>query len=135
MEKTMLLYSTATGSVKTFGMMPLSTDCPFNEAIYMPTLEALAVLGKSTRDTFTMMERLDENGNPTQQTGKGADPTKAKMQRTQISSPWEYFIHEKDEITNFVKTNAVNHETFDFQQYIKSDSNIEVVKNTIIQTV
>ena len=131
MEKNMLLYTTATNGVKTFAMIPLSSDCPFNEAIYMPTLEALAVLGKTTRDTFSMLERLDENGNAIGQTGKGGDPSKAKMQRVQISTPWEYFIHEKNEIIDFIKRNAVNWATFDYNQYFKNESNIEVVSQII----
>lgn len=127
----MMLYTTATNGVKTFAMIPLSSDCPFNEAIYMPTLEALAVLGKTTRDTFSMLERLDENGNPTQQTGKGADVSKAKMQRVQISTPWEYFVHEKNEIIDFIKRNTLNSDTFNFNQYFKNESNIEVVPQII----
>ena len=124
MEKTMMLYTTATNGEKTFSLMPLHESCPFNEAIYMPKLEALAVLGKSTRDTFTMIERLDENGNPTGQTGKGSELDKPKMQRVQMSTPWEYFIHEKSEIRDFIFTNAVNAETFEFQKYMTT---LEVV--------
>lgn len=119
-----MLYTTATNGEKTFSLYPLTTDCPFNEAIYMPKLEALAVLGKATRDTFTMVERLDENGNPIAQTGKGAKP-EAKMQRAQVQSPWEYFIHEKDEIRAFIKTNAVNEDSFNYDQYM---TNLEVPK-------
>lgn len=118
MEKTMMLYTAATNGEKTFSLLPLSADCPFNEAIYMPKLEALAILGKTTRDTFTMLERLDENGNPTGQTGKGGEPEKPKMQRVQLSTPWEYFVHEKDEIRAFIKTNAVNEETFNYTVYM-----------------
>jgi hypothetical protein len=124
MEKTMMLYTTATNGEKTFSLMPLHESCPFNEAIYMPKLEALAVLGKSTRDTFTMIERLDENGNPTGQTGKGSELDKPKMQRVQMSTPWEYFLHEKSEIRDFIFTNAVNAETFEFQKYMTT---LEVV--------
>lgn len=133
MEKNMLLYTTATNGVKTFALIPLTSDCPFNEAIYMPTLEALAVLGKSTRDTFSMLERLDENGNPSGQSGKGGDSSKPKMQRVQISTPWEYFVHERDEIIDFIKRNAVNSDTFNFNQYFKNESGIEVVPQIITQ--
>jgi len=125
MNKTMMLYTAATNGEKTFSLIPLTESCPFNEAIYMPKLEALAILSKSTRDTFTMVERLDENGNPTAQTGKGSKPDEAKMQRVQIASPWEYFIHEKDEIRDFVINNAINADTFEFQKYMTT---LEVVE-------
>lgn len=133
MNKTMMLYTTATNGDKTFSLMPLTDDCPFNEAIYMPKLEALAVLSKSTRDTFTMMERLDENGNPTGQVGKGGDSSKAKMQRVQISSPWEYFIHEKEEIRDFVIANAVNADTFSFQKYLTALEVVDTPKIIVSQ--
>jgi hypothetical protein len=133
MDKTMMLYTTATNGDKTFSLMPLNENCPFNEAIYMPKLEALAVLSKSTRDTFTMVERLDENGNPSQQAGKGADLTKAKMQRVQVESPWEYFIHEKDEIRDFVIANAINSDTFSFQKYLTALEVVDTPKIIVSQ--
>lgn len=135
MSKNMMLYTTATNGEKTFGMMPLSTDCPFNEAIYMPKLGALAVLSKSNRDTFTMLERLDENGEVMQTVVKDKEKGGArqivKQQRVQVSTPWEYFIHEKDEIRDFIKTHAINSDTFEFAKYM---TELEVVEKPKIIT-
>jgi len=133
MEKTMMLYTTATNGEKSFSLMPIHDDCPFNEAIYMPKLEALAVLSKSTRDTFTMVERLDENGNPSGQSGKGIDASQAKMQRVQVQSPWEYFIHEKSEIRDFVIFNAINSDFFEFQKYLTTLEVVEQPKIIVSQ--
>ena len=128
----MMLYTTATNGKKTFGLIPLTSECPFNEVIYMPTLEALAVLSKNTRDTFSMLERLDENGNPIGQSGKGGDASKAKMQRTQLKTSWEYFIHEKNEILDFINLNAINANTYPFLNYL---TELEIVdQNKIIVT-
>ncbi len=127
-----MLYTTATNGEKTFGMIPLSADCPFNEAIYMPRLEALAVLSKSTRDTFTMLERLDENGDPTLVVKKdkktGAMTQQPKQQRVQVAGPWEYFIHEKDEIREFVRTFAINADSFDYHKFMTSLETVEAPK-------
>lgn len=127
MEKNMMLYTSATAGQKTFALMPINNNCPFNEAIYMPHLEALAVLSRTTRDTFTMMERLDENGETTTSVIKTEDGKKAvkKQQRVQVASPWEYFIHEKSEIEDFIKLHAVNADSFDYIQYT---TEIEVVE-------
>jgi hypothetical protein len=126
-EKTMMLYTTATNGEKTFGMIPLNTSCPFNEAIYMPKLEALAVLSKSTRDTFTFLDRLDENGETQSSVVKTKEGAKQveKKQRVQIASPWEYFIHEKMEIRDFIKTFAINADEYDYNSYMTS---LEVVE-------
>lgn len=127
----MMLYTTATNGDKTFGLMPISADCPFNEAIYMPKLEALAVLSKSTRDTFTMLERLDDNGQPTsvmiKDKEKGAKQI-TKQQRVQVSTPWEYFIHETDEIREFIKTHAINADTFDYHKFMTKLETVEAPK-------
>lgn len=130
MEKLMTLYTTGTGGEKTFGLMPLSNNCPFNEAIYMPKLEALAVLGRSTRDTFTMVERLDENGEAsvTQVKTKDGYRQLQRQQRMQVKTPWEYFINEKEEIRTFVNTHANNADTFDFEKYL-SKIDIEIVSS------
>ncbi len=127
-----MLYTTATNGEKTFGLMPVNMDCPFNEAIYMPKLEALAVLSKSTRDTFTMMERLDENGEVSvvavKDKDKGGLKQVTKQQRVQVSTPWEYFIHEKDEIVNFIKTHAGNADSFDYYKFMTKLETVEAPK-------
>ena len=128
----MMLYTTATNGVKTFGLMPTNTDCPFNEAIYMPSLEALAVLSRTTRDTFTMLERLDENGEVSLATvkdkEKGGNRQVSKQQRVQVQSPWEYFINEKDEIREFIKLHAINADTFDYAKYMTTLETVESPK-------
>lgn len=128
----MMLYTTATNGVKTFGLMPTDDTCPFNEAIYMPKMEALAVLSRTTRDTFTMLERLDENGEVTLTTvkdrEKGGNRQVTKQQRVQVQSPWEYFINEKDEIREFIKLHAINADTFDYAKYMTSLETVESPK-------
>lgn len=123
-----MLYTSATAGKKTFSLMPVHDDCPFNEAIYMPQLEALAVLGRNTRDTFTMLDRLDENGEPVTvvtKTEEGKKQVIKKQQRVQVASPWEYFIHEKDEIRDFIRQHAVNADTFEYAKYM---TQLEVVE-------
>lgn len=132
-EKNMMLYTTATNGEKTFGLLPTNSNCPFNEAIYMPKLEALAVLSKSTRDTFTFLERLDENGEVQTSVVKSKEGSRQveKKQRVQVASPWEYFIHEKMEIRDFIKTFAINADEFDYNKYMTT---LEVVEKPKIIT-
>lgn len=129
MSANMMLYTTATNGEKTFGLLPIDDTCPFNEAIYMPKLEALAVLSKSTRDTFTMLERLDENGEimsvVVKDKEKGGMKQVIKQQRMQVSTPWEYFINEKDEIKNFIKTFAVNADDFEYTKFMTKLETLE----------
>jgi hypothetical protein len=128
----MMLYTTATNGEKTFGLLPISDSCPFNEAIYMPKLDALAVLSKTTRDTFTMLERLDENGEVmstvVKDKEKGGMKQVVKQQRMQVATPWEYFIHEKDEIRKFIKTFAINASDFEYEKFMTKLETVDTQK-------
>lgn len=128
----MMLYTTATNGEKTFGLLPINDSCPFNEAIYMPKLDALAVLSKTTRDTFTMLERLDENGEVmstvVKDKEKGGMKQVVKQQRMQVATPWEYFIHEKDEIKKFIKTFAINASDFEYEKFMTKLETVDTQK-------
>jgi len=128
----MMLYTTATNGEKTFGLLPINDSCPFNEAIYMPKLDALAVLSKTTRDTFTMLERLDENGEVmstvVKDKEKGGMKQVIKQQRMQVATPWEYFIHEKDEIRKFIKTFAINASDFEYEKFMTKLETVDTQK-------
>lgn len=132
MSANMMLYTTATNGEKTFGLLPINDSCPFNEAIYMPKLDALAVLSKTTRDTFTMLERLDENGEVmstvVKDKEKGGMKQVVKQQRMQVATPWEYFIHEKDEIRKFIKTFAINASDFEYEKFMTKLETVDTQK-------
>lgn len=132
MSANMMLYTTATNGEKTFGLLPIDDSCPFNEAIYMPKLDALAVLSKTTRDTFTMLERLDENGEimstVVKDKEKGGMKQVVKQQRMQVATPWEYFIHEKDEIKKFIKTFAINASDFEYEKFMTKLETVDTQK-------
>lgn len=132
MSANMMLYTTATNGEKTFGLLPINDSCPFNEAIYMPKLDALAVLSKTTRDTFTMLERLDENGEVmstvVKDKEKGGMKQVIKQQRMQVATPWEYFIHEKDEIRKFIKTFAINASDFEYEKFMTKLETVDTQK-------
>ena len=132
MPANMMLYTTATNGEKTFGLLPIDDSCPFNEAIYMPKLDALAVLSKTTRDTFTMLERLDENGEVmstvVKDKEKGGMKQVVKQQRMQVATPWEYFIHEKDEIKKFIKTFAINADDFEYEKFMTKLETVDTQK-------
>lgn len=132
MSANMMLYTTATNGEKTFGLLPMNDSCPFNEAIYMPKLDALAILSKTTRDTFTMLERLDENGEimstVVKDKQKGGMKEVIKQQRMQVATPWEYFIHEKDEIRKFIKTFAINASDFEYEKFMTKLETVDTQK-------
>jgi len=116
----MLTTSTWKGG-KTFKMIPTTADCPYVECIYDVGFKILAIVGKSSKETFHMVEKLDDNGDPvTKKTAtKGQDPF--KRERRALETYQEYYIEEKEEIISFVKSFAENAGTFDFMKFINME--------------
>jgi hypothetical protein len=117
MQNMMLTTSSWKGG-KTFKMIPTTADCPYVECIYDVGFKILAIVGKSSKETFHMVEKLDDNGDPmTKKTAaKGQDPF--KRERRALETYQEYYIEEKEEIISFVKSFAENAGTFDFMKFI-----------------
>ena len=58
----MMLVSGNWGPYKTFKMIPVSTECPYIEAIFDPSSKILAVISKEKKPTYHMVPKLDDNG-------------------------------------------------------------------------
>lgn len=112
-EPSMMLSTGEWAKMKSFTMMPISSDCPYIECLYNPMAKTLAIIGKTKKDTFHMVPRLDENGKPS--TIKH-QPDETKQQRVSLESYSEYYLTEEEEIKNFIQKFAVNHEEFDYEK-------------------
>lgn len=114
--KNMMLISSAFRNVKSFSLVPVTKDCPYVEAMYDPTSSILAVITNVKKESFHMIPRLDENGQPVRlkipnpETGKVV-----KEQRVAVETFSEFYITEREEINNFINLFAVNADSFDYQ--------------------
>jgi len=112
----MMLISSAFRNVKSFSLVPVTKDCPYVEAMYDPTSSILAVITNVKKESFHMIPRLDENGQPVRlkipnpETGKVV-----KEQRVAVETFSEFYITEREEINNFINLFAVNADSFDYQ--------------------
>ena len=116
--KNMMLTTSSWKGGKTFKMIPTTSDCPYVECIYDAGFKILAVVGKLSKEAFHMVEKLDDNGDPVPRKNvvKGSDPF--RKERRSLETYQEYYLEEKEEIVEFVKTFASNSETFDYMSYI-----------------
>lgn len=117
---TMMLKSSNWGPTESFSLMPISNDCPYIEGLYNPMAKTLAIIGKTKKDTFHMIPRLDENGRPERLKVGATEQEPYKKQRVQQESYTEYYITEESEIVDFIKAFTVNHEDFDYQKTLKT---------------
>lgn len=115
----MLLITSTWGEGKTFKLIPVTNDCPFNEAIYDPQAKVLAVIGKTKKESFHMLPKLTELGDPqTLKIGKRSNGKDYAEERKTIETFYEYYIEDATEIENFVSAFATNADSYDYKQYM-----------------
>lgn len=120
MNKSMMLVTGSWGNQKTFKMIPLSPDCPYNEAIFDRDSKVLALIGKEKKQSMHMVAKLDDNGDvKTMRIGRRANGKEYAEERKTLETYYEYYIENPDEIKSVVNFFAFNADTFDFNQYLE----------------
>ena len=117
-EKSMLLVSSHREGVPTFRMMPLTNDCPYLEAVYIPQVKAIVVFLKHAIEGLHMVPKIDDSGDMIQRIKGGAkDQSPYKQERKLLKVSHECYIYNPPEIENFIKIFAHNSE-FDYKQFM-----------------
>ncbi len=109
-EKSMLLVTSTWDGESTFKLIPISLSCPYQEIIYVPKAGTLAVISKTPLQKYTMLPKMDSNGDVEYLKGKTRSNGKPyKEERRLAESYSEYFIEDKEEIRDFVAMFAINY--------------------------
>lgn len=117
--KSMMLTSSTWQGTPTFRMIPVTTNTPYNEVIYSPSNNVLAIVSKEKKEQLKLVPRLDDNGDAQfLKTGNRSNGSTIKEERRVLEMYYEYFIGEAAEIENFVNTFAVNADIFDWKRFI-----------------
>lgn len=107
-EATMQVIKSVHGDEHTFALIPLSLNCPFVEAIYLPQEKKLAVISKTLKDTFHFFPRLDDNGDQIPAKRRVANRNPFKEERKPIQTFYEYYLSDITDINNFIDIHAHN---------------------------
>ena len=117
----MLVNSSFRGA-KSFNLIPVSKEAPYIEAMFDPSSGMLACIGVNNKQSFHMVPRLNDDGQPmrlkvpNKTTGKTV-----KEQRVSQQTYSEYYVAEENDIENFINIFAINADTFDYKQFIEVD--------------
>ena len=117
----MLVNSSFRGA-KSFNLIPVSKEAPYIEAMFDPSSGILACIGVNNKQSFHMVPRLNDDGQPmrlkvpNKTTGKTV-----KEQRVSQQTYSEYYVAEENDIENFINIFAINADTFDYKQFIEVD--------------
>jgi hypothetical protein len=125
MKNSMRLITSSWGPAKTFKMIPVTKDCPYNEVIFDVTTKVLAIISKESKESLHMLPKLNEQGDVARlKLGKKENGKDYAEERKALVTFYEYYIENTNEAAEFVMNVAENAESFDFQQYI----NLEIPK-------
>jgi hypothetical protein len=137
MNKSMLLITSAWGNTKTFKLIPITKDCPYNEGIFDADNKVLAIVSKEKKESLHMLAKLNEFGDPlTLKMGRRANGKEYAEERKNLETFYEYYVEDKTEIVNFINMFASNSDTFDFNKYFTTSEKSDIISNpTSIITV
>jgi len=116
-QNMMLVHSTFRNA-KSFTLIPVSQDSPYVEAMFDPASGILAVISKVMKQSYHMVPKLDDEGQPMRlkkpnmQTGKTV-----KEERRLVDTFSEFYLNDKTDIETFIHMFAVNADTFDYKEY------------------
>jgi len=129
----MMLVNSTFRNAKSFTLIPVSIDSPYVEAMFDPASGILAVISKVMKQSYHMVPRLNDDGEPirlkqpNQQTGKTV-----KEERRLVDTFSEFYLSDKSDIDSFIHTFAVNAKDFDYDAYLAVDVKETKVSNLIV---
>ena len=138
MKNSMRLITSSWGPAKTFKMIPITKECPYNEVIFDVNTKVLAIISKESKESFHMLPKLTDTGDVMRlKLGKKENGKDYAEERKALVTFYEYYIETKNEVIDFVMNTAENAESFDFQQYIDLEVPKEgmIPQNNIITSV
>jgi len=133
MTKSMMLVTGTWGNGKTFKMIPVTPDCPYNEAIYDRDSKVLALIGKERKQSMHMLAKLNEFGDVQRlKIGKRENGKDYAEERKTIETYYEYYIENPEEIVDVVNMLSINADTFDFNQYMEAEATVAQAPSNLI---
>jgi hypothetical protein len=121
MNKSMMLITSAWGESKTFKMIPITAEAPYNECIFDADAKILAVISKEKKQSLHMLTKLTDLGDVQYlKIGKRQNGKDYAEERKLLETFYEYYVESKDEIVNLINMFAINNDTFDYDQYFNA---------------
>jgi hypothetical protein len=123
----MMLVDSYMGPYKTFALVPLDSSCPWVEVIFEPTGGTLIAISKEKKQTYKMLPKLDDNGDPQElKLSKRNNGQSYKEERRLVETFHEIVITGLESTREFVKQFAVNADSYDYERHMQAaDKNVD----------
>lgn len=128
----MIKITSGFGNKPTFKLIPISSDCPYLEAVFNPITKMLSVVSIVKYEGFQFLFKIDDSGNKIPLPGKQQDknqPVLYKQERLRVDHFYEYTIAERKEIEEFVEIFTENFKANDIADYFKTEEPQSINKN------
>ena len=102
---------------KAFKMIPITLDCPFVECMYSAKDNIMAVITRTMKQSYHMVPKLDDNGDPIKTKTARANGKTFKEERRLVDTFSEFYLLTPEEINGFIESFAVNAKTFDYKSF------------------
>ena len=123
----MMLITSNWGPYKSFKAIPVTDACPYMEAIFDPSSKILAVISKHSKQSYHMLPKLDDNGDPMKlKISKRENGKDYREERRLIETYAEYYVSEREEIESFLKGFCLNADSYDYTQYLDVELNNQI---------
>jgi len=132
-SQSMMLITSSWGEKKTFRLMPIDLNCPFTEGIYDPDGKVLVMISKDKKESFHMLAKLDEQGDPLKLKRPRANMKPFPEERKTLETYQEHYISETKEIEQVISMFAVNKEDYDYKSIMNGLVTLEAPKLNLIQ--
>ena len=100
----MFIHSAEWHEKRSFRLLPITLDCPYNEILYDCENKVLMIISKDQKEKPMFIPSLDKKGN----TITLRKTQKLQQERHIISMYYEYFIDDVEDIKSFVSSIATN---------------------------
>ena len=100
---------------KSFKLVPITLDCPYVECMFSAKDKVLAVISKVMKQSYHMVPKLDDNGDPVKTKTKRPNNNEYKEERRLVDTFSEFYLLTPEEINGFIESFAVNAKEFDYK--------------------
>jgi hypothetical protein len=125
-EKSMMLIKSSFGPMKSFKLIPISLNCPFVEALFSPNEKIMVIISRTSKNSYHMVPKLDDNGDEVPVKGKPRANQKAiKEERRLVETFSEHYIVTEEEIREIINMFCINPKAFPIDEFFEIDKGIK----------
>lgn len=115
----MMIIKSSFGPRRSFKMIPVNETCPYIECLFDPESRILAIISKNLKQSYHMLPKLDENGDPVKSKMPRPGGKVTREERRLIETYSEYYILDVEEVEKFIKAFAFNAEHFNYKEFLE----------------